>query len=310
VSRFLARRAGESLVVLLGISLASFFIAHLARGNPVEAALGIRTTPTAARLLRHEWGLDKPLYEQYWTFLRNAATFNFGQSLSQHVSVGVLMRPAILVTFFLTAYAIVISVVVAVPLAVVSALRRNRITDHLIRLLTMVTFGMPAFWLGIILVLIFSLHLGWFPTSGYSDGLVGHLHSLTLPAITIALFLAPMLLRTMRSSVIETRSQEFVEAARARGLSERRVLIRHVLRASLISMITVLGLNFGIIFSGTIIIESIFALPGLGALLVKAVAYRDFPLIQALTLVFATAVLVANFVTDVGYRILDPRVRL
>jgi peptide/nickel transport system permease protein len=224
--------------------------------------------------------------------------------------VSSLIGPRVVPTLLLTVYAVVVSILIAVPLGVASALRRNRFLDHAIRLLTMVTFGMPSFWLGLLLVLVFSLHLGWVPTSGYGETALDHVHGLTLPGVTVGLFLAPMLLRTLRSSVLETMSSEFIDAARARGLSERRVVLKHVLRASLISTITVLGLNVGILLSGAVVVENVFAIPGLGTLLIQAVSARDFPLIQALALIFGAVVLLANFLTDLSYAILDPRVQL
>ena len=174
-------------------------------------------------------------------------------------------------TVFLLIYSVVISIVIAVPLAVLSALRRNRPADHVIRLFSTVTFAMPSFLLGLLLILFFSLKLGWLPTAGYGDGFVGHLRSLTLPAITVGLYLAPILLRTLRVGIIETLDAEFIEAARARGLSERRIVFKHVLRNSLISTVTVLGLNIGFLLSGLVIIENVFALPGLGSELVGSI---------------------------------------
>ena len=174
----------------------------------------------------------------------------------------------------------------------------------------MVTFAMPSFLLGLLLILFFSLKLGWLPTAGYGEGFVGHLRSLTLPAITVGLYLAPILLRTLRVGIIETLTAEYIEAARARGLSERRIVLKHVLRNSLISTVTVLGLNIGFLLSGLVIIENVFALPGLGSELVGAILERDYPMIQALTLIFAVAVIAINLLTDLAYAKLDPRVRL
>jgi peptide/nickel transport system permease protein len=214
------------------------------------------------------------------------------------------------VTIFLLLYSVVIAILVAIPLAVVSALRRNRAADHAIRLFSMVTFAMPSFLLGLLLILIFGLNLHLLPTSGYGEGFLGHLRGLSLPAITVGLYLAPILLRTLRVGIIETLGTEFVEAATARGLSRTRIVLKHVLRNSMVSTLTVLGLNIGFLLSGLVIIENVFALPGLGSELVSSIVTRDYPTIQALTLVFGVSVVAINLVTDLLYAALDPRVRL
>ena len=242
--------------------------------------------------------------------MTGALTLDFGDSIIQKTSIGPILGERIPVTAFLLLYSVVIAIVIAVPLAVLSALQKNRPTDHAIRLFSMVTFAMPSFLLGLLLILFFGLQLGWLPTSGYGEDFVGHVRSLTLPALTVGLYLAPILLRTLRVGIIETLDAEFIEAARARGLSERRILFKHVLRNSLVSTVTILGLNIGFLLSGLVIIENVFSLPGLGSELVNAILQRDYPMVQALALVFGVAVVVINLMTDLAYAKLDPRVRL
>jgi peptide/nickel transport system permease protein len=300
----------QAIPVLIGITLASFLLIHFVPGDPARTVLGTHATPQAVDELHQKLGLDRSLPSQYWDFVSGAVTLDFGDSITQNTAIGPQLGERIPVTLFLLLYSVVISIVVAVPLAIASALRRNRPTDHAIRLFSMVTFAMPSFLLGLLLILIFSLKLGWLPTAGYGDGFVGHLRSLTLPAITVGLYLAPILLRTLRVSIIETLGTEYVEAARARGLSERRVILKHVLRNSLISTLTILGLNIGFLLSGLVIIENVFALPGLGTELVNSILSRDYPTVQALTLVFGVSVVAINLLTDVAYAELDPRVRL
>lgn len=307
---YLLRRILQAIPVLIGITLASFFLIHLVPGNPARIVLGARATPSAVATLEEQLGLDKPLVQQYLSFVGGALTLDFGESITQHTAVGSLLTERIPVTFFLLLYSVVISIVVAVPLAIASALRRNRAPDHLIRLFSMLTFAMPSFLLGLFLILIFALNLELLPTSGYGQGFVGHLRSLTLPAITVGLYLAPILLRTLRVGIIETLGTEYVEAAKARGLSERRILLKHVLRNSLVSTVTVLGLNIGFLLSGLVIVENVFSLPGLGSELVSSIGNRDYPTIQALTLIFGVAVVTINLLTDMVYAALDPRVRL
>jgi peptide/nickel transport system permease protein len=296
--------------VLFGITLAAFVIIHLVPGEPAKILLGARATPSAVATLNKQLGLDRPLPLQYLNFVTGALTLNFRESITQKTGVGGLLAERIPVTVFLLLYSVVISILVAVPLAVASALRRNRATDHAIRLFSMVTFAMPSFLLGLLLILAFSLNLHLLPTSGYGEGFVGHVRGLTLPAVTVGLYLAPILLRTLRVGIIETLGTEFVEAARARGLSATRIVLKHVLRNSLVSTLTVLGLNIGFLLSGLVIIENVFALPGLGSELVSSIVTRDYPTIQALTLVFGVSVVAINLLTDLLYAVLDPRVRL
>jgi peptide/nickel transport system permease protein len=310
VSAYILRRILQAIPVLIGITLAAFLLIHFVPGDPARIVLGVNATPEAVAELNAQLGLDQPVLQQYWDFVSGAATLDFGDSIKQNTAIGPLMGDRIPVTFFLLIYSVVIAILIAVPLAFASALRRNRAADHIIRLFSTVTFAMPSFLLGLLLILLFSLKLGWLPTAGYGDGFIGHLRSLTLPALTVGLYLAPILLRTLRVGIIETLDTEFIEAARARGLSERRILFKHVLRNSLISTVTVLGLNIGFLLSGLVIIENVFALPGLGTELVNSILARDYPEVQALTLVFGVAVVVINLLTDLAYAKLDPRVRL
>ena len=310
MTAYILRRMVQAIPVLIGITLASFLLIHFIPGDPAELILGAHATPKAIAQLNHQLGLDQPLLSQYWDFVSGAFTLDFGDSIKQNTAIGPLIGERLPVTFFLLLYSVVIAILIAVPLAIASALKRNRATDHLIRLFSTVTFAMPSFLLGLLLILFFSLKLGWLPTAGYGEGFVGHLRSLTLPAITVGLYLAPILLRTLRVGIIETLGTEFIEAARARGLSERRILYKHVLRNSLISTVTVLGLNIGFLLSGLVIIENVFALPGLGSELVNSILARDYPLVQALTLIFGVAVVAINLLTDLAYAKLDPRVRL
>lgn len=310
MTTYILRRVLQAVPVLLGVTLVAFFLIHLVPGDPARVILGIQATPSAVARLHHTLGLDRSLLAQYWSFLSGAIRLNFGDSIIQNTSIRALLTARIPVTFFLLLYSVLISIVVAVPLAIASALRRNRTTDHAIRLFTMATFAMPSFLLGLLLILAFSLKLQWLPTAGYGSGFLGHVKSLTLPAVTVGLYLAPILLRTLRVGIIAALGTEYVEAARARGLSERRIIAKHVLRNSLISTVTVLGLNIGFLLSGLVIVENVFALPGLGTELVTSVLSRDYPTVQALTLIFGVVVIAINLLTDLAYAELDPRVRL
>lgn len=309
MTRYLGRRLLHTLPVIVGITLASFVLIHLVPGDPIRIMLGGKATEQRIAAIEHDLGIDRPLPEQYVSFVTGAVRGDLGQSIILRRPVSDVVGERLGPSIFLLSYGALIAVVIALPLGIVSALRRNRLTDHTIRIVTLVAFAMPPFWLGLILIRNFSLDLGIFPVSGYGEGFFGHMRSLTLPSLTIGLFLASMLIRSLRSSLIDIFGMEYVEAARARGLSETRVVVKHSLRNALIATITVLAVNLGWLISGAVVIEKVFDIPGLGQLLVESIFTRDFPLIQALTLVFGLLVIAINFVADMSYALVDPRVR-
>jgi peptide/nickel transport system permease protein len=306
---FTGRRLVQSIPVLIVITLAAFSVIHLVPGDPARVMLGSRATDEAVAALRGQLGLDKPLVTQYLDFLINALRLDFGESLFQRSAIGPIVAARAVHSLALVTYAILISLVIAVPLALLSAIRRNLLADHVVRALTTLAFCMPSFWTALLLVLLFSIRLKFFPTSGLGAGIGGYIASLTLPAVSIGLYLAPILLRSLRASLIQTLTAEFVEAARARGFSEARILFKHVLRNSLIAMVTILGVNIGFLISGAVVVENVFSIPGLGSLMVAAIVQRDYPVIVALTLVFGVVVVAANFLVDLSYAMLDPRIR-
>lgn len=308
--RYVGIRLLQTVPVLVGITLASFFLIHLVPGDPARIQLGVRATAAQVSALKHQLGLDRPLLDQYLTFLGNAFRLRFGESLALHQAVGGVIRSKLGATALLMAYSLLVGLLLTVPLAVLAAVRRERASDHVIRIVGMTLYVMPVFWLGLLLSLVFGLELGWFPTGGYEHGLDGAVHSLTLPACTLGLVMAPLFLRSLRASLIQTLEMGFVEAARARGLAERRVLFRHVLRNASISTVTLVGLTIGALLSGIVVVENVFGIPGLGMLLVSSVSARDFPMVQGLVVVMAIAVVLINLLTDLAYAVIDPRVRL
>jgi peptide/nickel transport system permease protein len=310
VLKFIGVRFLQAIPVLFGITIASFFLIHLVPGDPARIQLGAHASQAQVAALRHQLGLDRPLVTQYLTFLENAARLKFGESLALHESVGAVIRAKLSLTAELMAYSLFVSLALTVPLGLVAAVKRDRATDHAIRIGGMALFVMPVFWLGLIMSLIFGLKLGWLPTGGYEHGFTGALRSLTLPSVTLGLVIAPLFLRTLRASLIQTLDAAFVEAARARGFSRSRILFRHVLRNASISTVTLVGLTVGALLSGIVVVENVFGLPGLGSLLVSAVSARDFPMVQGLVVVMALVVVLVNLATDVAYAVIDPRVRL
>jgi ABC-type dipeptide/oligopeptide/nickel transport system permease component len=307
--RFLGFRLLHTLPVIVGITLAAFVLIHAVPGDPIRIMLGGKASQEHVDEVERQLGIDRPLPEQYVDFVSGIPQGELGESIILRRPVSSVIGERLGPSVFLLAYATLIAVAFALPLGIASALRRNRVTDHLIRLLTLVAFAMPAFWLGLILIRNLSLKLGAFPVAGYGSGFLDHIHHLTLPALTIGLFLAAMLVRSLRSSLIEVSSTEYIEAARARGLSESRVVLKHALRNSLIATITVLAVNLGWLISSAVVIEKVFDIPGLGQLLVESIYTRDFPTIQALTLVFGLLVIAINLLSDLAYAAVDPRVR-
>jgi peptide/nickel transport system permease protein len=282
---------------------------HLIPGDPAVTMLGIRATPKAVALLRREWGLNKPLYEQYWFFLSRIVRGNFGTSLFYGSSATGLILRASLVTLELIVYAVVLSVVIAVPLAVLAATHRNRIADQAVRAIPLVGMGMPSAWIAIMLILLLGLKNHLFPVAGLQAGFIGHLDSMFLPSLTLSLGIAPLLIRSLRSSLIDAFDADFVTTARSKGIPEFRVLIRHAIRNSLASSLNILGLQIAFLISGTLVVESVFALPGVGALMVNSIFRRDFPVVQGITFILALAVILTNLGTDIIHSMLDPRVR-
>jgi peptide/nickel transport system permease protein len=308
--RYLGGRALEMIPVALLMSVAAFMILQLVPGDPVQLNLGLKATPAQVAEKRAELGLDQPVPAQYADFVTGALTFDFGRSIDSGEPVSSILGRRVVPSLLLIGYALVVALVIAVPLGVLAAVRRRTWIDQAIRLMMTVTYVMPTFWLALLLVWVVSVQLGWLPSSDYGDTFVEHIRSLTLPAITIGLTQSPTLLRLLRSSMIETLQSEYIEAARARGLAEPRVIGKHALRPSSGSPLTLLGFILAVLLSSTVVVETIFSIPGLGSLAVQSVSERDFPVVQALTLLFGIAVLVVSLIFDLIYALVDPRVRL
>ena len=308
--RFILRRLLQMIPVLLGITVVVFALLQLIPGDPATTMLGLQARPESVAALRRELGLDRPLWEQYLRYVGNILTFDLGNSLKFRVSVASLLGDRLEVSLALIVYATMLTTALSLPLGIVSALRKDGIFDQITRVVLMVTMVMPAFWVGILFLTYFSIKLQLFPVAGYGEGWREHLHHLFLPALTIALSITPLLVRALRTSILEAMGSDYVRTARAKGLREQTIVTAHVLRNALIPAVTLLGLSVGYLLGGTLIVENVFSLPGAGKLLVDAIAARDYPLVQSTTLVFALLVIVINLLTDLIYTFLDPRVRL
>lgn len=300
----------QLIPVAIGVTLVLFLIMRAIPGDPAAIRLGIRATPEALAAMRTHMGLDQPLWTQYFVFLRDVVTLNLGTSYMYGSPVVELMTARFPVTLFLVGYATIISVVLTVPFAIWAALKQNRLADQLIRGGFMVALGMPQFWIGILLLMLFSLKISIFPVNGYGDNLADHFYHLFLPAFVLALSQSAMLVRSLRSDVVDVLRADYVDFARAKGLRERAVMAKHILRNALIPTITLLGLNIGYLVGGTVVIEKVFAIPGMGMLMLDAIFARDYAVVQSATLIFAVLVIIINLATDLAYSFLDPRVTL
>ncbi|AUQ26200.1 ABC transporter permease [Dickeya zeae] len=308
--RFLLFRPLQLLPVLLGISIITFAMVRAIPGDPARILLGVHSTPEAVARIRAQFGLDEPLWVQYGYFLRNLLQGELGKSIVYRVDTLKLINSRLEPTLWLVFGSVLLAVILTIPLASLAARQRGRLADQLIRLFTTAGLGFPAFWLGIMMIIIFSVVLGWFPVSGYGSGFADQLHHMVLPCLTVALALAAVLIRNLRASLLMEMSSDYVVAARARGQRENRIFWRHVLPNSLVPTLNLLAVNIGWLIGSTVVIESVFAIPGLGQLLVKAIFSRDYMVVQGVVMVFALATVVVNLLADVLTVALDPRVKL
>jgi peptide/nickel transport system permease protein len=294
--------------VMLGVTLVVFFLLRLVPGDPAEVILGNRATDANIAHLRKALGLDKPMLVQYGYFMRNMLKGDLGESIYYREPVTRLILHRLPVTLFLTGFSTILALLITIPLGTLAAIKKDRWQDQAVRGFLLVSLAMPPFWVGLMLLLLFGVKFRIFPVAGYGEGFTGHLHSLFLPALTLALGISAVLVRSLRNSILDVLSADYVRTARAKGLGSRTIYTWHVLRNSALSTMTLLGIYVAYILGGAVILESVFAIPGLGSLLIKAIFGRDYPIVQGVTLYFGVLVILVNLLTDIGYAILDPRV--
>ena len=309
---YVVRRVVSFVVTLGFVSVLVFVAIRVLPGDPVLVMAGAEANPEVVARLRTAMGLDRPLIVQYADWLGGALRGELGVSIQYDVPVGALIVSRLPVTLPLTAMAGFFTLLVALPLGIYAATRARRPGDYLTMLVAQAGLAVPSFWAGLLLILLFSVHLGWFRSGGFEGWSLGFwaaVRSLLLPAVALGLFQAAVLIRATRSSLLEVLGEEYVRTARAKGVSERRVVLRHALRNALIPVVTVAGLQLGQLLAGSIILESVFALPGLGRLALGAITARDLPVVQGITLFVASCIVVINFAVDLSYAWLDPRIR-
>lgn len=307
---YIVRRVIAMVPVLFALTLFTFLLVRLVPGNPALVMLGPRATPEAVASIEESLGLNKPMLVQYGYFLRDLAQGDLGDSIRKKEPVTTVIADRIGPTLFLVFYSLFLAVLITLPLATVAAFNQERWPDQLVRMFTLGALAMPAYWVGMMLLQVLSVKYQLFPVAGYGEGFTGHLYHLFLPAISLALAIAALTIRSLRSSLLETLASDYVRTARAKGLTGRVILAWHVMRNSLLSSVTLLSLIFVFVIGGTTIIETIFSIPGIGQLIVRGIFDRDYPVIQGVTLVIGVIVLVTSLVTDIIYAALDPRVHL
>lgn len=313
VLKFLARRLAYSLVVLVGVLIVVFALVHLVPGDPVRIALGTRYTPEAYHALRAASGLDRPLLAQFASYLGHAATGNLGVSFRNGDPVTQVLLERLPATLSLAVVGILLALVIALPAGIYAALREGRLSDAIVRTTSQFGVSVPDFWLGILLISLFSSALGWLPTSGYRplfDDPVGWLRHVILPGLTVGVVAAAIMTRYVRSAVLEVAAMGYVRTARSKGLPPRVVTLRHTVRNALVPILTITGIQLATILGGVIVVEVVFSWPGLGRLVYNSVAARDYPVIQGAVLLIAVLFLAVNLLVDLLYAIADPRIRL
>ena len=309
---FLLRRLVLLTVSVLGAVTVAFLLMRLIPGDPAQVILGDYATKESIAALRRQLGLDRPLYEQYWMFVTRAVSGDFGNSLVTFRPAFFEVRAVLGHTIELALAGTVVSMIIGVPAGVIAAARRNRPADYLTMILALGGMSMPVFWLGLVLLFVFSFVLGWAPATGAAPdaAIASRLWHLALPALALGLSMGAMVTRMTRSATLEVIRQDFVRTARAKGVAEILVIGKHALRNAALPILTILAINFGVQLGGTILVESVFARPGMGSLLISAIYQRDYPQVQAVVVVFATSILIVNMLVDLLYAVLDPRVRV
>jgi peptide/nickel transport system permease protein len=308
--QYAGRRIVQMIPVLILVTIASFFLLKLLPGDPAAMVLGDKASDAAIAAFRHQLGLDKPLVTQYLLYVEHLATGNLGNSIIYRTPVAQLLGPRAEVTGFLVVYSMVLGVLIAVPLAFAAALHADRWPDQLVRVFTTIPLVSPTFWIGLLLLLVFAVQLRWLPATGFGTGFGGHLLHLFLPALTLSLSFAGLLARNLRAAILDALGRTFVDFARAKGLSRQAVMYRHVLRAALVSIVTIVGLQLSYAIGGAVVTETVFALPGLGTWMMQSIFARDYQVVQSLTFIFAAGTIVINLLTDLTYSVLDPRVTI
>lgn len=300
-----------ALPTLLAVLTFIFFLVRIVPGDPAIAILGSYASEETLQQFRKEMGLNEPLLYQYGAFLGNLLRGDLGRSMISGLPITSQLRNSIPYTLELTGSGVVIGIILGVPLGITAGIYRNRWLDYLARFFSMMGLSLPEFVLGILLIMLFSVQLGWFPviSSGRGSGLLNHLQQLFLPALTLGLIMTAFVTRVTRSSLINVLFSDYIRTARSKGLTERAIIYKHALRNAFISIITFVGLYLSVIIGGSVLTEIVFSRPGLGSMIVGAMSRRDYNSLQALMVIFSFLVILVNIFTDISYSLIDPRIK-
>jgi peptide/nickel transport system permease protein len=311
LQRYVLKRIVQAVPVFLFVTVVIFGLMHAAPGNPARIMLGPKATESAVSALERKWGLNQPLYIQYLSWLSNVVVGDFGTSLSGGQEVSKLLAERLPVTLTLAFFSMVVSLIIAIPAGILSAVKKNTSVDYVAMIFALVGVSMPNFWLGLMLIVVFGLWLGWLPTFGYTslfaDPVKG-LQQLVLPSIALGTALAAVVTRMLRSSMLDVMGEDYIQTARAKGISRRKIIRKHALRNALIPTVTVIGLQIGYLMNGSILVETVFAIPGMGRLLANGVFQRNFPVVQGTVIVIALIFIAVNLLVDLVYAYLDPQI--
>ena len=307
---YAGKRLLQIFPALFGISIAVFLLVHAIPGDPADVILGQTSTPERAKAIHHLLGIDRPVIVQYFSFLNHLIHGSLGTSFYDNQSVTSLIAGRLSATLFLMVGGILLAIIISLPLAILAASKEGAARDQVVRVVPIIGLGMPQVWIGIELILLLGLKVHLFPVSGFGYSFSEHLRSTFLPALTIAIGLSPILIRSLRAAMLEILEADFVLTAKAKGIGRARVTFSHVVRNAVIASVTVLGVNIAYLVGSTVIVERVFAIPATGSLMIDAIAKRDYPIVQGVTLFFAIVVVVVNLLADLIHAALDPRVSL
>jgi peptide/nickel transport system permease protein len=308
LGRVAGHRTLQVIPTIIGVTLVTFLLVRLLPGGPVQTLVGVRATPASIAAVTRQLGLSRPLVDQYFSYLGQLVHGNLGYSFLTGTSVSSIISTHLVVTMELIGLAVVLALLAGIPLATLAAYKRDAWEDHLVRASTVITLGLPSFWVGILFVSFLGLRLNWFPSGGAGSGLLGTLYHLFLPALTLALTFLAVVVRSLRASMSDILRADSVDAARIKGISRRRVLTRHILRVASLPVVALVGLNMSYLLGTSVIVENVFDIPGMGQQLVSAILQRDFLVVQGITLIFGLIVIAISVAVDLVQAALDPRV--
>ena len=307
---YIIKRILQMIPVVLIAAVLIFVMIRMIPGDPARIMVGERALPEVYEAYREKMGLNEPYWTQFFRFLKSIVTLDLGQSVYYNLPVTQLIASRFGITLALTITSTILTILISLPLGYLAGMRQNKLADQGIRTFALLGLSIPSFWIALVLLMIFGVNLHWFPVSGWGDTFLEKLRSLVLPSITQAIAASAVVVRNTRNNVVDVKTQDYVDFARGKGVSRLRVSVSHIIRNALIPTVTLLSMRIAYMFGGTVIIESVFSMPGMGELLVSSVQRRDYAVVQGVVIVFILIILVVNLITDIIYSIIDPRISL